>query len=90
MKMLKDIGKSDELMALLLHRLARRETVELELDNITRKLRFQELQSKGYGIRVRLADEIGTVVLHLFDGSIPAQAELTYKPLPKGEDNDPA
>ncbi|MFZ2835718.1 MAG: hypothetical protein WAZ21_00135 [Candidatus Saccharimonadales bacterium] len=90
MKMLKDIGKSDELMALLLHKMARRETVDLKIDNKDRKLCFQELQSKGYGIRVRLADEFGTVILHLFDGSTPAQAELTYKPLPKGDDTDPA
>ena len=90
MKMLKNIGKSDELMALLLLKMVKRETIELELDGHMRALRFQELVSKGYGTRIRLADEIGTVILQLYDGSTPAQAELTYKPLPKGEDNDPA
>jgi len=89
-KMLKNIGKSDELMTLLLPKMVKREIIELELDGKLRELHFQELVSKGYGTRIRLTDEIGTVILHLFDGSTPAQADLTYKPLPEGEDNDPA
>lgn len=88
--MLKGIGKSDELYVMLLQKMVKREIVELELDGKTRKLRFQELQSKSFGTRMRLIDEIGTVVLYLFDGATPAQAELTYKPTSKGEDTNPA
>lgn len=87
--MLKNIGKSDEVLALILRKFSTKEPVELKLDGQVRRLRFQELLTKDYGARVRLSDETGTVVIYINRGHRAAQAELTYKSLPKGEDNGP-
>lgn len=88
--MLNNIGKSDEILALILGKFSTKEPVELKLDGQMRRLHFQELLTKDYGARVRLSDEVGTVVIHINRGHRAAQAELTYKPLPKGDDNGPA